>query len=335
MIKRWKYTIGACILPLAILAGCGDGTEMGGEPSESVIAPVEPVDVSELMEPTPTPEPEAEPEPEPVETEALQYQSGQLTAEEEAAMLEVMTTLRQNLEIPEYVGEGIHMISGEEWLETMCQGIYEGSRSYSLQKGGDTLLVLQLGLDIEGKPYANVFYPGAEGSVLVLKQTGSTTWLLQASVENGKYEGAFETWLFDSESGHIQWEQGTYSAGVIVGEYKKSEYTGGSGAASDMWTNRENFDYKTTTVTYDENGAIAPTATPTPTATPKPPTQTPKPTPQPTPQPTPEPTPEPPAQNPQPPAQTPQPTPEPTPEPPEDTPTPGGDTDIGWSPDLM
>ena len=331
MSKKWRYRIAACILPLAILAGCGDGSGTGSEESgNGIVDRIEPVDVTGLTDPTPEPEPTPEPD-----QAALVYQTGSLSEDEQGKMLEAMTTLHQNLEVPEYIGEGIHMLSNEEWLEEICQGVYEGSRSYSLQKGGDTLLVLQLGLDIEGKPYANVFYPGAEGSVLVLKQTGSTTWLLQASVEKGKYEGAFETWLFDSESGHIQWEQGTYSAGVIVGEYKKSEYTGGSGAASDMWTNRENFDYKTTTVTYDENGAIAPTATPTPTATPKPPTQTPKPTPQPTPQPTPEPTPEPPAQNPQPPAQTPQPTPEPTPEPPEDTPTPGGDTDIGWSPDLM
>lgn len=341
MMKKWRYTIAACMLPLAMLAGCGDGTGTGiGEESSANIADeVAPVDMTELTEETPSPEPEETPEPE----TALLYHTGTLTPEEEAALLETMTTLHQNLELPEYLGEGIHMISTQGWLDDMCGGIYEGARSYSLLKGEDTLLTVQIGFDIAGKPYINVFCPGEDGSVLVLKQEGKTTWLLQAKVSEGKYDGAFESWLFDGESGHIEREQGTYAAGIIVGEYKKSEYTGSAGEAFDMWTNRENFEYKVTTVTYDENGEVAPTPTPTPTATPKPPVQTQAPAPQPTP----EPTPEPPAQNPNPPAppappaQTPQPTPQPTPEPtPQPTPEPppepsmGGDSDIDWSPDI-
>ncbi len=315
------------MLPLAILAGCGDGSDITGGADESDVNMVEPVDVIELTEPTLSPEPEVV-EPESV----LQYQTGALSAEEEAVVLEAMTTLQQNLEIPEYMGEGIHMISNEEWLDGMCKGIYEGSRSYFLQKGTEVLLILQLGYDIAGEPYANVFCPGENGAVLVLKQAGRITWLLQTNVVDGEYQGEFEIWQFDGESGHIQREQGTYAAGIIVGEYKKSEYTGGAGEAFDMWTNRENFEYKTTTITYDETGEPIPTATPQPTATPKPATQRPpaQSTPQPTPQPTPEPTPQPP-QNPQPPVQQPQPTPAPTQEPPADSgPTLNTDDDVDY-----
>ena len=334
MMKKWRYTIAAGILPLALLVGCGDGTGMGigGVSGQSIIDEVEPVDVTEITE-SPSPEPEETPEPE----TAVLYHAGALTPEEENSVLEIMKTLLQNLELPEYIGEGIHTISAEGWLETMSQGIYEGSRSYSLQKGTDVLLTLQIGYDIEGKPYANVFYPGGDGSVLVLKQAGKVTWLLQTGVANGKYEGGFEIWQFDGESGRIVHEQGTYAAGIIVGEYSKSEYTGGAGEAFDMWTNRENFEYKTTTTTFDENGEPLPSATPVPTQKPvtttqKPPAQTAPPTQAPTAEPTPEPEPNPPA-----PPSTPAPTPEPTPEPsPEPTPEPtGGDTDIDWSPDLM
>ena len=120
MSRKWRYRIGACILPLALLAGCGDGTETGGAPSESVGSPVEPVDVSGLVDETP--EPISTPEPEPEPEIGLRYQTGQLTAQEETAVLEAMTTLHQNLEIAEYLGEGIHMISGEGWLEDMCRG---------------------------------------------------------------------------------------------------------------------------------------------------------------------------------------------------------------------
>ena len=55
MSRKWRYRIGACILPLALLAGCGDGTETGGAPSESVGSPVEPVDVSGLVDETRSP----------------------------------------------------------------------------------------------------------------------------------------------------------------------------------------------------------------------------------------------------------------------------------------
>lgn len=334
MNKKWRYKIGACLLPLAILAGCGDGSGPA-ESDGSVVDTVEPVNVAET--PEPTPEQEETPKP---EEAVLQYQTGNLTEEEQTVMLEAMTTLRQNLEIPEYLGEGIHMVSNEEWLDTLCQGVYEGSRSYTLQKGTNLLLVLQIGYDIQGEPYANVFCPGENGEILVLKQAGKTTWLLQTAVTDGKYEGEFEIWQFDGETGYTQWEQGTYAAGIIVGEYKKSEYTGGPGEAFDIWTNRENFPYKTTTVTYDENGEILPTPTPDPTAPPKstpPPQSTPTPTPPPAPDPTPTP---PPAQQPTPPptqAPTPQPTPEPTPTPtPEPPPEPsmGGDSDIDWGPDM-
>ena len=260
MSKKWRYKIGACLLPLAILAGCGDGSGTTDESSGGdIVDTVEAVDLTETIQPTPEPEPEPTPDP---ETAALQYQTGNLTEEEQAAMLEDMTTLRQNLEIPEYLGEGIHMVSNEEWLDTVCQGVYEGSRSYSLVKGTNLLLTLQIGYDIQGEPYANVFCPGENGSMLVIKQAGKTTWLLQTTVIDGKYEGDFEIWQFNGETGYTQWEQGTYAAGVIVGEYKKSEYTGGPGEAFDIWSNRENFPYKTTSVTYDENGEVVPTPTP-------------------------------------------------------------------------
>lgn len=328
MNKKWICGAAVCAVTMVIFAGCGDGSEESMT-TESVFGAVEPVDVSILDE---TQEPAETVAPEEI---CLLYQTGELDAESEAAVLEALSSLHQNLEIPEYRGEGIHLLSSQEWLETVSQGIYEGGRSYCLKKGDETLLAVQIGYDIEGKPYVNVFYPEESGSVLLLKQEQGTTWMLQTGIAEGKYQGSFEVWQFDSETGHIQREQGTYSAGILVGEYTKSEYTGEPGDAYDMWTNRENFEYKTTTEEYDENGEPVATPTPTPAPTPKPtkkPTATPKPTQAPTPAPTQEPAP---PSNPQPnnPQPTPAPTQAPTQEPPAPTPS-TGESDIGWSPDL-
>lgn len=111
-ITKRIYGMAAGILMAAALTGCGDGTDE--VMSESSISVVEAVTITN--EPV-----NAEPESagsEPAGMELL-YGSGQLTAEEEGEVQEAMKTLYQNLEVPEYVGEGIHMVSSAEWEETM------------------------------------------------------------------------------------------------------------------------------------------------------------------------------------------------------------------------
>ena len=366
MGKKWIYGVAASALLAVLSAGCGDGSEeLSAMNSIDVVEPIdlgsemasgeESGEVGGTAEPVSAGETAA-----PVQENGLSYGTGDLSPEAEAAVLEAMTTLQQNLELPEYVGEGIHMVSSREWFDSMAQGLYEGSRNYVLRSASGVLSA-QIGLDVEDEPYVNIYYQAGEGDILLLKQAKDVTWLLRTTLSGGKYEGAFDKWRIESKTGHILREQGTYSGGVIVGEYKKSEYTGSAGEAFDLWTNRENFTYKTTVVHYDENGEVmvtpAHTATPKPanTATQKPPA-TKAPTQAPTqapPQPTPEPPQEPePPQQPEPPQPTPEP-PQPTPEPPQPTPEPPqptlappqptpeppqepsvGDTDIGWSPDL-
>ncbi len=319
MRKYRKSAAGVCLLAAVMLAGCGDGS-VAQENSVEVLEPVT------VPNPTVNSEPE---EPVAVEIELL-YSTGNFNEETEASILDTMTTLYRNLEVPEYIGEGIHMVSNEGWMESIAGDLYEGGRNYTLQKGEEILLTVYVGADIEGKLFTHVYYQSPDNRVILLKQEEGITWLLQTGVSEGKYEGAFERWRIDSGTGHIQKEQGTYDGGVMVGEYTRAEYRGEPGDAFDLWTNRESFAYETVKENYDEQGELIPTPTPVPTPTP-----TPKPTRRPasTPTPTPEPEPENPEPTP-PPAPTPEPTPPPAPTP-EPTPPPStGDTDIEWSPDL-
>lgn len=337
------------------VTGCGDGSEDFGDKPENMAVVVDPVTIPESDLPSDNREPEASGVDVLSEGIALSYATGNLTPEEEAAVTEHMKILHQNLEVDDYLGEAIHMVSSGEWFENMTPQFYEGCRSYSLMKDGTLLLSVQVGYDIEGKPYVNVCYQ-KEDEILLLKQAQGITWLLQTGVAEGKYEGAFDLWQFDTEAGEIRREQGTYNQGIVVGEYTQSVYDQAQGEAFDLWTNRENFEYEKTTTTYDEQGQPVPEATPTPevTPTPKPtpkptqkpaPTPTPKPTQKPTPTPEPDPTPEPePDPTPEPePDPTPEPEPDPTPVP---TPTPEptsppdsgpsqGDNDVEWSPDDL
>lgn len=319
MTKRrmWIYAILAGIV-MTVMASCGD--EAADVNNQDTPTTQEPADMSEPPV-TESPETPAEMEPQ------LVYSTGLFSDEEEAIIMDNMLTMYQNLELSDYIGEGISMVSSPEWFDSMAVRLYEGGRSFVLQKGDMILLTVQVGYDTSGKPYTNVFLPGSDNETIVLRQEDNLTMLLQTKItEKGLYEGAFERWMIDSENGTIRLEEGTYASGIIVGDYSVSVCSAAPGAAFDLWTHRADFTYETTTVEYDQDGELVATPTPEPTPTPTKKPATPKPA---TPAPTQEPTPAPAAPS------NPEPAPEPVPEPaPEPTPAPG-DVDVGWSDDLM
>ncbi len=329
------------------LTGCGDGSNefvIG----DSVISDEEETEYSEpetSVETVSENAPFAAAQAQESEPEGKRlYYTGEMTEEEEEAALEMLTTMYQNLELPEYYGEGIHMITDDVWYDTLAVSLPEGCRSYEFKEDGVTLLTVQIGIDISGQTYTNISIRG-EDDVLLLKQGGSVVQLTLAEIEENAYHGSYERWQIDSATGEIRQEQGTYTKGVLTGEYKVAVREGtGEGEPFDLWNMRENFEYETTVTTYDQEGnEVTPTPTPAPTpqATKKPtPTKKPTatPTPTPTPAPTPEPAPEPaptPAPAPEPtPTPTPEPTPAPTPEPTPPSEPSTGDVDTEWTPDL-
>ena len=366
MKNRLIYGAVTGILTAVLFTGCGDGSEIS--PQDKLDDVLEPVTLAV------TPEPASGEDSE--ETDGISEaeensrpNSGleDLSPEVAAVVLENLQNLLQNLELPEYVGEAVHLVSSEEWFAAVAVELIEGSRSYTIGGAGDASLSVQVGYDTEEKPYVNTCYQ-ADGQILMLTYAKEAARLLQTGISEGVYNGAFEKWQINGGTGYILKETGTYVNGIIVGQYVKAEYTGGPGDVFDLWTNRDNFEYKTTEMNYNEKGQVVPSSSALPSATPKPestnkPVQTTKPAvtptakpPQPTakptqapPQPTqapPQPTAEPPQPTqapPEPTAEPPQPTqapPEPTAEPPQPTQEPplppgGGDTDIEWSPDIM
>lgn len=263
MKERKAISILAGILLAVFLVGCGnDSGPFIPEKLEFDSTP-EP-GVSQAPVPTP------EPAPEDADQVRLLYLVGSLTEAEEAAATEALTTLYQNMEVPEYLGEAIHMVATKEWFDAMNPGGYVGGRSYTLQRGGLALLTVQIGEDSTGVLYADVRFQDADGRFLLLKQFGTVTQLLEAAMEDGVLTGIFTNWTIDSADGTIIREQGTYAGGVIVGEFTRAVREGTAGEAFDLWTHREDFSYTLTTVYYDEHGNPAATPVPVPTAQPTP-----------------------------------------------------------------
>lgn len=332
MKKRTKGWM-ICVLAATLLSGCGDGSEEASAQFSSVSGMPEAVqiDLTDTL---------AQPDTSDTVVRLL-YQTGELTQEQEAAISDVMESLRLNLEAAEYYGEGIHMVCSPEFEEVMTPGLYEGGRSYTLSQGGKVLLSVQVGYTISGDFYANVCYRFEDDKLTLLKQEGSRTSLLLTGLSGSSYDGALERWLIDSATGEIEKEEGTYTDGKLTGDYTVSKCQAAAGDAFDLWTNREQLEYDRIVICYDENGQPMATPTPEPTATPAAtPTTTKKPAAQPTAKPT------------QAPVQTQAPTPAPTPEPQQDdddddddnssdnnsggdTSQPSqGETDVEWTPDI-
>ena len=273
--------------------------------------------------------------------------TGSRESAKDAQAQETVMELYHNMELEEYLGECIHIVNSDAWYDAVADNMIEGARFYTLQQGEEILLSVQVGYDISGALYTNVWYL-KEGGMILLKQQGGVVQLTLAGVTNDAYDGSFERCTIDGNTGEIRREEGTYSQGVPTGEYSVMVKKGsGEGDPYDLWNMRDSFAYETSVTEYDEQGnVIEPAPTPTPEATPKPsatkkPTATQKPaaTPEPTPTPAPpaaDPVPTPVPQNP-PAVQTPAPTPEPTPTP---TPVPpsepsSGEVDIEWSDDIL
>lgn len=173
--------------------------------------------------------------------------------EEDGNVKEQTSLMLQNLELEEYLGESINLISTDEWFDTMMPKLYEGSRSYFLQRNGETVLLVQAGYDQTGEPFSDVWYLG--DTVKVLRHSNNAVQLLISGMEDGVYQGAFESWLCDGNTGDIYHETGTFANGVLTGDYTMAIHDGSEASeVFSLWSNKEGMEYTTYTGNFDEQG---------------------------------------------------------------------------------
>lgn len=193
------------------------------------------------------------PEPEQESSETVTNDILVNLAEADEAMREQASLMLQNLELKEYLDESINLINTEEWFQTMMPNLQEGYRNYFLQKDGQPVLYIQAGYNQGGESTAKVWYLGEQ--VRALKKEGNTLQLLETQMVEGNYQGAFESWTLNGETGDIYHETGTFGNGVITGEYEISIHEGTQGSdLFSLWSNKEGMSYTTYNGTFDERG---------------------------------------------------------------------------------
>ncbi len=182
-MKRTINCLTAAAIFCLLLTGCGDGS---GDMQAKLLEP-ETVDATGSGK---APEAEAEPEPT-AEPEIKLLCSAGHTEEEDLQVRQAVEELYENMELEEYLGEGIHMVSNESWYETMAADLVEGARTYLLQKGDEILFTVQVGVTISGERYSNAYYC-KEDNMVLLKQEGSLVQVTMAQLKDNLYDGSFE-----------------------------------------------------------------------------------------------------------------------------------------------
>lgn len=175
--------------------------------------------------------------------------------EEDLPVQNEARTMLQSLELPEYLGEAVHMIGSGEWMQTMMPKLYEGQRNYFLTKDGVIVLSIQAGYDTEGIPFSNVWYNGADNQVTFLGRKGNTVQLMNTGLAEGAYDGAFDIWTLNSANSDIYREQGSFAGGLFAGGYTAEIHTGeAEGDFFDLWSSREGMEYAAYTGSFDGEG---------------------------------------------------------------------------------
>lgn len=176
-------------------------------------------------------------------------------AEEDASIREQAELMLQNLELEEYLDEAVNLIATEEWFSAMMPKLYEGRRSYYLERNNDIVLVIQAGYEEDGTSYSNVWYNKADGQVLMLGYAGNAIQMLTVGMKDGIYDGAFESWICDGTEGTVYQEQGSFVNGNLSGDYTAKVHTGtAQGEVYSLWCNRVDMDYTTYTGAFDQQG---------------------------------------------------------------------------------
>lgn len=152
--------------------------------------------------------------------------------------------LYNNIAAPEYLNEAAAMLYSEDWMNTMMPKLKEGLRRYYMEGEEGTIgMSFEAGYDSKGVPYSSVWYTGEDGQMQYLTRRGNSLQLLTTGMNEGKYQGGFESWLCIAGTGDVYYEKGTFEKNVIVGEYTAGVRYGGE--ATDLfalWSSRTDVD---------------------------------------------------------------------------------------------
>lgn len=178
--------------------------------------------------------------------------------EESDALRAQAELLMQNLDIPEYRNEAASVIYSRDWFNIMMPKLKEGKRSYYCESPDtDSVLVWQTGYDDAGQGYTNAWYCQGE-EMIILQQTPESIRMIMTRFVQGKYQGAFTSWLCLSPTESVYYETGNLIDNVLTGDYMIQIHKGKESAdLIALWATREELEFTDYKGSFNQDGTIA------------------------------------------------------------------------------
>lgn len=175
--------------------------------------------------------------------------------EEDSYIRETAEQLRQNMELPEFFDEAVNTIVSPDFHEIMMPRMKQGYRSYYLEGEDGSVLNIQAGYDENGRQFSDVWYVTGEGQAQWLHSEPDVVHSMTATLTDGNYQGAYESWLVAASTGDVYHESGSFEQGICVGAYTAQVHFGE--ASSDLyslWSNRADMDMTEYTGDFGTDG---------------------------------------------------------------------------------
>lgn len=176
-------------------------------------------------------------------------------AEENTQIQEMVSRLQQNLDFEEYLNEAVGLLMNPDWISVMMPKLQQGHRNYYLTAENGNTLVVEAGYDTAGQATSQVWYLTSQDQVRWIGQTSDSLQMMTTTQTNGKYHGAFDSWLVMASSGDVYHETGTFTQGVLTGDYTAQVKFGSNSLdLFSAWGTKADMEFTDYTGNFGEDG---------------------------------------------------------------------------------
>jgi hypothetical protein len=176
--------------------------------------------------------------------------------EESQELRDRVNILVQDLITSEFQTEAAADLIDTTWMPHMMPKLMQGRRIYYQNfDEGVTKLVLEVGYDPSGTAYTNLWHIEKGTDLSAIFYTQDSVQLLTTGLQDGKYQGEFQSYLAVASTGDIYHETGTFLDGILTGNYTAEVHFGTQSAdLFALYSSRETIDKVLYLGLFNENG---------------------------------------------------------------------------------
>jgi uncharacterized membrane protein YgcG len=164
--------------------------------------------------------------------------------EESKELRDRVNLLVQDLITPEFRTEAAADLIDTSWMPHMMPKLKQGRRIYYQDfDDGTTKLVLEVGYHPSGTAYTNLWHIEKGTDLSAIFYTPDSVQLLSSRLEDGQYQGEFQSYLTIASTGDVYHETGTFRDGILTGNYTAEVHFGTQSAdLFALFSSRETID---------------------------------------------------------------------------------------------